>query len=47
MSDSEVSIVSSICFTIGYALLVMFGFFVSASGLIQLYKKEKKEGKKK
>ena len=47
MSDSEVRIAGAICFAIGYALLVIFGFCYSVSGLISLYKKEKKEGKKK
>lgn len=47
MSVDEVRIASAICFTIGYALLVLFGFCFSVSGLISLYKKEKKEGKKK
>lgn len=46
MSDSEVSIASAICFTIGYALLVIFGFCFSVSGLISLYKKEKKGSRK-
>lgn len=46
MSDSEAEFVSAVGFAIGYALLVILGFCYSVSGLISLYKKEKKEGKK-
>lgn len=45
MNDSELNIANA-SFAIGYALLVMFGFCYAASGLIGLYKKEKKEDKK-
>lgn len=46
MSDAEVSIANAIGFAIGYALLVLFGFCCSVSGLISLYKKKKKKGEK-
>lgn len=46
MIDSDAEFVGSVGFAIGYALLVLFGFCFSVSGLISLYKKEKKEGEK-
>ena len=47
MIDSDAEFAGSVGFAIGYALLVIFGFCFSVSGLISLYKKEKKQGKKK
>ena len=43
MSDAEVRIANAIGFAIGYALLVLFGFCYSVSGLISIYKKKEEK----
>lgn len=41
MSSSEVNFASALCFTIGYALLILFGLGCTVSGLLSLSKKRK------